>query len=173
MDRLTLRAPPDLIRRFDAAAASRGGRSRLLRRLMEEAAHAAVPGAAEAAPERSSEKLTLRLSPLDLAALEAEAAAVGLSRTQWAVGLIRARLHGQPQLSRSDGVAFLDARRELRRIGVNINQIARALNTAVMDGQVLALEVAQLAAFQEEIAAWVEALGGAFRGNLDYWGTGS
>jgi hypothetical protein len=171
MDRLTLRVPPDLIRRFDAAAASRGGRSRVLRRLMEEVAQAPLPEAVQAPPRRSSVKLTLKLSLPDLAALEAEAGAVGLSRTQWTVALIRARLYGRPQLGRSDGVAFLDARRELRRIGVNINQIARALNTAVTDGQVLDLEVAQLAAFQGEIAAWVEAMGGAFRGNMDYWRT--
>ena len=68
-------------------------------------------------------------------------------------------------------VAFDPAplRAELSRIGNNINQIARALNTAVMEGQVLDLEMAQLGAFQAEIAAWVEALGEAFDGNLSYW----
>ena len=40
MDRITLRLPPDLARRFDAAAVARGGRSRYLRTLMEAAAQA-------------------------------------------------------------------------------------------------------------------------------------
>ena len=62
---------------------------------------------------------------------------------------------------------------ELRRIGVNVNQIARALNNAVMDGVVLDLELAQLGAFQAEIAAWVDALGEAFEGNLAYWSPAS
>lgn len=53
------------------------------------------------------------------------------------------------------------------------NQIARALNTAVMDGAVLDLELAQLGAFQAEISAWVEALGEAFEGNLAYWAPAS
>lgn len=48
MDRLTLRVSPDLIRRFDAAAAGQGGRSRLLRRLMEGAAQASFPAPPEA-----------------------------------------------------------------------------------------------------------------------------
>lgn len=173
MDRITVRLPTDLLRRFDAAAAARGGRSRLLRTLMEGVAQAPLPVPPEAPLTPSRAKLTVRLPDPDLARLEAEAAAVALSRTQWTVGLIRARLYHRPQLGRSDGMAFLDARRELRRIGVNINQIARALNTAVMEGQVLDLEVAQLAAFQGEIAAWIDALGDAFRGNLDYWRTGS
>lgn len=172
MDRITLRLPPDLLARFDAAATGRGGRSRLLRRLIEGAAQASLPAPSAAPLTPAAAKLTVRLTGADLARLEVEADALGLSRTQWTVALIRARLHGRPQLGRSDGTAFLDARRELRRIGVNINQIARALNTAVLDGQVLDLEVAQLAAFQVEIAAWIDALGDAFRGNLDYWRRG-
>lgn len=92
MDRLTLRASPDLIRRFDAAAIDRGGRARLLRRLMEEAPRAPFPERLEPAAKPKSGKLTLRLTVGDLALLEAEAASVGLSRTQWSVSLIRRRL---------------------------------------------------------------------------------
>ena len=51
MDRLTLRVSPDLIRRFDAAAADQGGRSRLLRRLMDGVAQAALPAPEDAPPE--------------------------------------------------------------------------------------------------------------------------
>lgn len=173
MDRITLRLPPDLTRRFDAAAVSQGGRSRLLRRLMDGAAQAALPTPEDAPLATRSGKLTLRLGEADLRLLEREAAAIGLSRTQWSVALIRRRLHDRPQFGRPDALALIEVRRELRRIGVNINQIARALNTAVMDGAVLDLEVAQLGAFQAEISAWVEALGEAFEGNLAYWAPAS
>lgn len=169
MDRLTLRVPSHLIRRFDAAAASRGGRSRLLRRLMEEAALAALPEAVETSSARLSGKLGLRLTPADLTVLEAEAARAGMTRTQWTVALIRARLHHRPQLSRRDALALIEVQRELRRIGVNVNQIARALNTAVMEGAVLALEVAQLAAFSEDIRAHLVGVREALQGNLAYW----
>lgn len=173
MDRLTLRVSPDLIRRFDAAAAGQGGRSRLLRRLMDGAAQASLPAPEDAPPTARSGKLTLRLGEADLRLLEREAAATGLSRTQWSVALIRRRLHDRPQFGRPDALALIEVRRELRRISVNINQIARALNTAVMEGAVLDLELAQLGAFQAEISAWVEALGEAFEGNLAYWGPAS
>ena len=173
MDRITLRLPPDLTRRFDAAAAGQGGRSRLLRRLMESAAQAPLPTREEGPPTVRSGKLTLRLGETDLRLLEVEAAAMGLSRTQWSVALIRRRLHDRPQFSRPEALALIEVRRELRRIGVNINQIARALNTAVMDGVVLDLELAQLGAFQAEISAWVDALGEAFEGNLAYWAPAS
>jgi uncharacterized protein (DUF1778 family) len=169
MDRITLRLPPDLTRRFDAAAATQGGRSRLLRRLMEAAAQAPLPAAESAPPKAATGKLTLRLPASDLAALAAEADALGLSRTQWVVALIRRRLHGRPQLSRPEAIAFIGVQRELRRIGVNLNQIARALNTAVLEGSVLDLEMAQLEAFQAEIAAHLHGLHDAFTGNLTYW----
>lgn len=169
MDRLTVRLPPDLARRFDAAAAGHGGRSRLLRRLIEGAAQASLPAAETPSISPSSGKLTLRLGVDDLAVLEAAAAHAGLSRTQWAVALIRRRLHGRPQLTPSDSVVFIGVQRELRRIGVNVNQIARALNTAVLEGQVLALEVAQLDAFATEIRGHLSELQAAFRCNLDYW----
>jgi len=169
MDRITLRLPPDLVRRFDAAAAGQGGRSRLLRRLMEGAAQASLPMAEPARVKASSGKLALRLAEADLALLEAEAGALGLTRTQWAVALIRRRLHGRPQLGRPEAIAFIAVQRELRRIGVNINQIARALNTAVMEGSVLDLEMAQLGAFQAEIRDHLGGLRQAFEGNLAYW----
>ncbi|WP_313553118.1 plasmid mobilization relaxosome protein MobC [Brevundimonas sp.] len=169
MDRLTVRLPPDLARRFDAAAAGHGGRSRLLRRLIEGAAQASLPDGPETASTSASAKLTLRLRVDDLGLLEAAAADAGRSRTQWAVSLIRRRLHGRPQLRPSDAMAFIGIQRELRRIGVNVNQIARALNTAVLEGRVLDLEVIQLDAFAAEIRDHLSGLQAAFRGNLDYW----
>jgi hypothetical protein len=58
---------------------------------------------------------------------------------------------------------------ELRRIGVNVNQIARALNTAVMEGRVLDLELAYLDDLRAEIREHILALREAFEGNLAYW----
>ena len=169
MDRLTVRLPPDLIRRFDAAAAGRGGRSRFLRSLIGGAAQGALPEPVAPLVSPRDAKLSLRLTADDMALLEAEAARTGLSRTQWTVALIRRRLHERPQLSPSEAIAFVGIQRELRRIGVNVNQIARALNTAVLEGKVLDLEVAQLADFATEIRAHLVGVQDAFRGNLDYW----
>ncbi|WP_232463986.1 plasmid mobilization relaxosome protein MobC [Brevundimonas diminuta] len=114
-------------------------------------------------------KLTLRLTDDDMARLEAEAARVGLLRTQWAVALIRRRLHGRLQLTPPEALALIGVRRELHRIGVNINQIARALNTAVIEGAVLDLEVVQLAEFAVEIRGHLGELDEVFTGNLVYW----
>ena len=94
---------------------------------------------------------------------------MGLTPNGWAAALIRNRLHGRPTFRRPDGVALLAIQGEVRRIGVNVNQIARALNTAVMEGKVLDLEVAYLADLQTELRAHMSTLRGAFEGNLTYW----
>ena len=169
MDRITLRLPPDLVRRFDAAAASRGGRSRYLRTVMEAAAKAPLPAPEPGPTSAKSAKLTLRLSCDDMTRLEAEAARAGLLRTQWAAALIRRRLHGRLQLTPPEAMALIGVRRELHRIGVNINQITRALNTAVIEGAFLDLEIAQLAAFAAEIRGHLGGLDDAFAANLAYW----
>lgn len=173
MDRFTVRLPPDLARRFDAAASVCGGRSRLLRRLIETSAADGEPRAGPASAEPLTGKLTLRLGGEDLAAVEAEAARVGLSRTQWVVALVRRRLYAQPQLSPSEAAAFIEVQRDLRRIGVNLNQIARTVNATVPGGRAPNLELVQVLAFAGEVRDGLSGLRRAFEGNLDYWSAGS
>lgn len=136
---------------------------------METAAQAPLPAPESGPAGAKSAKLTLRLSDEDMARLEAEAARAGLLRTQWAAALIRRRLHERLQLTPPEALALIGVRRELHRIGVNINQITRALNTAVMEGAVLDLEIAQIAAFAAEIRGHLGKLDEAFAGNLAYW----
>jgi hypothetical protein len=164
---LSIRVADDLLARFDAAAGGQGGRAPTLRRLMDQAA-AVVPSPAGRLPTRPL-KLTVRLAENDGDGLAREAAAIGLTPNGWAAALIRHRLHGRPTFPRAEGVALLAIQGEVRRIGVNVNQIARALNTAVMEGKVLDLEVAYLGALQTELRAHMSTLREAFEGNHAYW----
>lgn len=158
--------PDALAAKFDAIAS--GGRSRRLRELVAKAVGEPPPTRPGSA-RGPSKKLTIRLKDDDQAALDDAAEADGLLRTEWALAVLRRRLHGRPKFGRREELAFYAVQEELRRIGVNLNQITRALNTAVMPGTVLSAEIAQLEAFREEIRAHVRGLKGAFRGNLDYW----
>lgn len=167
MANLSIRVADDLLARFDAAAGSQGGRAPTLRRLMDQTA-AAAPAPVGRLPTRPL-KLTVRLGEDDGAGLAREATAMGMTPNGWAAALIRHRLHGSPTFPRLEAVALLAIQGEVRRIGVNVNQIARALNTAVMEGKVLDLEVAYLAALQTELRAHMSTLRDAFEGNLAYW----
>lgn len=167
MANLSVRVPDELLVRFDAAAGSQGGRAPTLRRLMDQAA-AGSPSPSGRLPPRPL-KLTVRLADDDCDGLAREAATMGLSPNGWAAALIRHRLHGKPTFPRAEAVALLAIQGEVRRIGVNVNQIARALNTAVMEGKVLDLEIAYLDALRTELRAHMFTLREAFEGNLAYW----
>jgi hypothetical protein len=164
---LSLRVSDELLARFDAAAGGQGGRAPTLRRLMDQAAAGplAPPGRLPARPL----KLTVRLAADDGAGLAREAAAMGLTPNGWAAALIRHRLHRKPTFQRGEAIALLAIQSEVRRIGANVNQIARALNTAVMEGKVLDLELAYLDTLRTELRAHMFTLREAFEGNLAYW----
>ncbi|WP_421930897.1 MobC family plasmid mobilization relaxosome protein [Phenylobacterium sp.] len=167
MANLSLRVPDDLLARFDAAAGGQGGRAPTLRRLMDQAA-AGPPAVGERLPARPL-KLTVRLTAHDGDGLAREASGMGLTPNAWVAALIRHRLHGKPTFGRDETVALLAIQGEVRRIGVNVNQIARALNTAIMEGKVLDLEIAYLDALRTELRAHIFTLREAFEGNLAYW----
>jgi hypothetical protein len=165
-----LRLPDDLAARFDGWAAERGGRSPALRHLIEQASASAAPSrAALSRLGARPMKLTVRLAAADGRGLDDAATEMGLTRNAWAAALIRWRLHAKPTFRRSDELSLLAMQTELRRIGVNVNQIARALNTAVMEGKVLDLELAYLDDLRAEIRSHMLALHEAFEGNLAYW----
>jgi len=167
MANLSLRVSDDLLARFDAAAGGQGGRAPTLRRLMDQAASGS-PSQVGRLPSRPV-KLTVRLAGDDGDRLAREAAAMGLTPNGWAAALIRHRLHGKPTFPRAEAIALLAIQGEVRRIGVNVNQIARALNTAIMEGKVLDLEIAYLDALRTELRAHMFTLREAFEGNLAYW----
>ncbi|HEX6858804.1 MAG TPA: plasmid mobilization relaxosome protein MobC [Caulobacteraceae bacterium] len=165
---INVRVPDEMVARFDGWAAERGGRSAALRRLIDRACPAAPPTPAQRIARPM--KLTVRLSPTDSYGLHAAAAEMGLTRSAWAAALIRRRLTHRPTFSQSDGLALAAIQSDLRRIGVNANQIARALNTAVLEGKVLDLELAYLDDLRAEIRGHMHALREALEGNLAYWG---
>lgn len=144
-----------------------------MRRVIEASAADGDPDFGSAPAELLTGKLTLRLGAADLAAVEAAAVAIGLSRTQWVVALVRRWLHARPQLSPPEAAAFIEVQRDLRRIGVNLNQIARTVNTTVPGGRTPDLELVRVAAFAEEVRGGLSGLRRAFEGNLDYWSAGS
>ena len=170
MANFNVRVPDEMAVRFDAWAAAEGGRSPALRHLIDRASasqpgRAATPGRL---PKRPA-KLTVRLAADDAKGLGDAAAEMGLTPNAWIAALVRRRLRGQPTFQRSEEVAVIAMQAELRRIGVNVNQIARALNTAVLEGKVLDLEVAYLDDLRTELRVHMSTLREAFAGNLAYW----
>jgi hypothetical protein len=170
-----LRLPDDVAARFDAKATVAGGRSALLRKLIDGALEAAGDASSETAlpRTRTTDRLQLRLMREDIVQLDAAADARGLKRTEWLVMLLRRRLHATSPPPRGDRVLIAQSWRELNRIGINLNQAVHALHAATMvDSRLdLAREAARVASFRDEVAEQLRVLGRALKGDLAYWDT--
>jgi hypothetical protein len=169
-----LRLDDELAARFDAWAADRGGRFVVLRQLIDQVSREGRPAAfTHGGGERRPVRMTVRLSPADRVGLSAAAAEMGLTRHAWACALIRHRLQGRPTFPPNQEVTLLAAQTELRRIAVNINQIARAQNTMVTAGVAPDLELSDLDNLRAEIRGHMRGIFEALAGNHTYWSGGA
>ena len=168
-----VRLPADLAERLKAQSHSLGGTpAGLLRVLVER--HLGEGGSQRGgdvvtATERRASKLTLRLRADELSAIEEMARERGLTRTAWVTGLVRARLFNRPVMPVDEDQVYRRAVSELHRIGINLNQIARAMNTAVMEGQLVRSEAQSIEEARKEIRQIAADLRQALNGQLDYW----
>lgn len=78
----------------------------------------------KAPTDRRTEQVSLRLSPAELARLQGKAD----QSSQTVTAFVRAAAMGKPVTARQEQGGDFELRQELRRIGVNLNQIAKALN---------------------------------------------
>ncbi|WP_062791449.1 plasmid mobilization relaxosome protein MobC [Aquitalea pelogenes] len=81
-------------------------------------------------PEKATVRKKISLTPSEAAHVEAVAHAEGFSSTKWIVGLIRSRLTHTPQFGQQELETLSESNLQLLKIGSNLNQIARALNTS-------------------------------------------
>lgn len=167
-----LRLDDDLAGRFDAWSAGRGGRSVALRRLIDQVSREGRP-AAFTPSERRCVQVGFWLSTADGVRLAAAAAEMGLRRGAWVGALVRHRLRGQPTFPPDQGVNLLAAQTELRRIAVNLNQIARAQNKVVRDGEAPDLDLSGLDDLRAEVRGHMRRVFEALAGNHAYWSGGA
>src|SRR5687767_10867477 len=114
MPTFSVRVSDAAAQRFNAAAALVGGRSAMLRRLIQESG---APGASpEPARAPRSFRLMVRLRDEDGSGVVAEAQAMGLSPAGWVAALVSHRMRSRPRFSRSDELALLAIRGEVHRI---------------------------------------------------------
>ena len=87
--------------------------------------------------------LKLLLKESENAALTRISTAQGMSRQQLVIGLIRMAAASEAQFTKDETQTLYAATWELRKIGVNINQIARRLNEEAKAGRLHGTEAAQ------------------------------
>lgn len=162
-----------LAEKFAAMAADVGGKSALMRRLVEQAIGDRNSPAQGTLPTGRSCKVTIRLRESELTLLAAIAARRGMNRTQWIASLVRARIDFPVQQTHDERQALRAVARELNRIGGNINQIARAANLDRLLGRSAKIEAEAIREASARIEGALAALRAALKRNADYWEGGS
>ena len=169
---LTMRIDRELLAAFDAVAEGRGGRSALLRNLMQQAMKQ-VADAPQIAPraQNAGNRVSLRLTDAEAAVVDQRAAERGVDRAGWIKALVRRHtgLKGAVDDGLRDAVA--PVRMQLQRIGRNLNQAMKAGNAAMMadSGLQIDRELRRIADMREDINDQVALLGDALRGDLSFW----
>jgi len=161
--------PSELAAAFRAwARAQAGGASAALRGLVAQA----VTGEAPAAPPGpgAGYRLTVRLQEADRAALLTASKARGVTPSTWVRALAVAHLARKPQWNPTEVDALRDLFAEVRRIGANVNQVARALNVAIARGEYPAYQGEAVKEAAELVQSEMRRVVAVMSGNWDYWG---
>jgi hypothetical protein len=162
--------PEEMAAAFDQYAAPRGGRSAALRTLVEQVLN--VDADAEepvAATRTEGHGMVVRLSNDDLARLDEECRAIGMTRRQWLTSCIRNRLHGTRHFGQVDRERIARSVKELREIKTSLFRYAGALERSPRDLALIEKHYSLVTHLQAEIARSLRAIEGAFKGNDGYW----
>lgn len=158
-----------LAEKFTAMAADEGGKSALMRRLVEQAVGNGTSPAREPIGTGASRKVTIRLRESELRLVATIAASRGMNRTQWIASLVRARIGFPVQQTHDERQALRAVARELNRIGGNINQIAHAANLDRLIGRSVKIETEAIREASARIEGALAELRAALKQNADYW----
>lgn len=117
-----------------------------------------------------STKVTLRLGENEVARVAEVARRRGMTRTRWIASLVRARLRLDLPQTGDERAALRAIARELNRIGGNINQIARAMNSeAPKSGGLAPGDLAVLGDAREAVQAASAELRFVLARSAGYW----
>lgn len=171
MAHYTLRLPEDLAARFDRFAASRGGRSQALRRLLRDVVEGegGAPEPEGGASRGASRKLTLRLGEEELNVLEEVSRSAGMRRTEWACALLRGRLLQRPQFNPTDTQVLADTRQELARICANLRELSRTAKDTDAPADKRDAWVEAIESMHGEVRGELERLRQGLQGSRSYW----
>jgi hypothetical protein len=163
MTMLTARIDAATLAAFDAFAEGRGGRSVVLRQLVEQAARDNVD--APRVDRRES------FTDVENAVLEHRADQRSTDRSGWIKALVRRHLGLKSRVDDGLLAELAPIRMQLLRIGRNLNQAMKAANASMLpDGdKQIGGELRRIADMRMEVSEQVAAVGEAMRGDTSYW----
>ncbi len=116
------------------------------------------------------ELISVRLKNEERVALALAAHQRGTTPANWMRSLALVHLQKRPEWNHEELELFRDVGRELRRIGVNINQIAAGVNAAALIGECPPGQGEAAERATELVRYEIRRLAAVVTGNFDYWG---
>ena len=172
MKMMSARIDADTLAAFDAYAEARGGRSAVLRQLIEQAAaaHGDAPHI-ERSDEAASNRISLRFSDTENLVIAHRAAQRSTDRSRWVKALVRRHIGLKGRVDDGLLAELAPIRMQLLRIGRNLNQAMKAANAAMLEtgDKQIEPELRRIADMRLEISEQVAAVGDAMRGEASYW----
>lgn len=161
----------DIADRFTALAKAHGGKSALLRRLVSMAVDGQKDGKPAALPDPVGRAvhMSVRLSENEVAAVHRAAADRGMKPSQWLRSVVRVRLGSGAQFSVAELHELRALVNQVRKVGVNLNQITRAVNEARMEGGSFSVDAKAVDEARDEVARAITSLHLMARGNVRTW----
>ncbi len=161
--------PAEVAQAFKAQArGTEGGTSAALRRVVTEAVQGKPP--AQPAGTGTGEQVGVRLKKPERLALIEAARARATTPANWLRSLAIVHLARKPQWNPAELDELRELFKELRRIGNNVNQIARAMNVAEHSGVYPPHQGVAVREASDAIRDEMRRVVALMTGNFDYWG---
>ena len=166
------RIDADTLAAFDGYAEARGGRSAVLRQMIEQVAtaHRAAPHF-ERPDGAVSNRISLRFTDTENLVIAHRAAQRSTDRSRWIKALVRRHIGLKACVDDGLLAELAPIRMQLLRIGRNLNQAMKAANAAMLEtgDKQIEPELLRIADMRLEISEQVAAVGEAMRGDTAYW----
>ena len=169
---LNLRIDADALAALDKFAVARGGRSALVRQIIEKAVKESVDRPFIDRPEGTSRnRVSLRFTDVEIAVIAHRAAQRSTDRAGWIKALVRRHLALKSRVDDGLLAELAPIRMQLLRIGRNLNQAMKAANASMLEtgDKQIEPELRRIADMRMEISEQVTAVGDAMRGDASYW----
>ena len=169
---LSTRLDADALAAFDRLAVGRGGRSALVRQMIEQTLRESGGRPFIDRPEGAARnRVSLRFTNVEIAVIEVRAGQRSTDRAGWIKALVRRHLALKSRVDDGLLAELAPIRMQLLRIGRNLNQAMKAANTAMLEtgDKQIEPELRRIADMRMEVSEQVTAVGEAMRGDVSYW----
>ena len=169
---LSVRVETQALAAFDRFAVGRGGRSAVVRQMIERTLQESAARPHIDRPEGAARnRVSLRFTEVEIAVIAHRASQRSTHRAGWIKALVRRHLALKSRVDDGLLAELAPIRMQLLRIGRNLNQAMKAANAAMLEtgDKQIEPELRRIADMRMEIAEQVTAVGDAMRGDARYW----